>query len=354
MKQIKIGNYTIDESSKPYIIAEISGNHNGSLDKALRLIEIAKECGADAVKLQTYTADTLTINCDKADFQISEGLWEGKTLYELYEWAHTPWDWHKALFKKAAEVGIEIFSTPFDESSVDFLEDLGVPCYKIASFEATDLPLIEYTASKMKPMIVSTGMANREEIELLVKSIQKFHNDFILLHCVSGYPTPHNQANLKTINKLRGDFNCLIGLSDHTLGIATSITSIALGARVIEKHFTESRSEHGPDSAFSLEPNELKSLCEESRNAWDSLGSASYVRKSVEDSSLKFRRSLYFVQDIKKGQVITPENLRRIRPGFGISPKYYEQILGKTVNIDISKGTAVSFDLIDMKEQKTI
>lgn len=347
MKSIKINNFEISDNSKPYIIAEVSGNHNGSIDKALELIEIAKKSGADAVKLQTYTADTLTIKCDKADFAINDGLWAGKDLYSLYEWAHTPWEWHKALFEKAKELDITIFSSPFDETAVDFLEELNVPAYKIASFEAVDIPLIKYVASKNKPIILSTGMANLDEINDAVKAIEEYHDNYILLHCVSGYPTPPEQTNLLTISDLKSKFNCPIGLSDHTLGNTTCIASIALGAKVIEKHFTTSRDDEGPDSAFSLEPHELKALCDETEIAWKALGVASYERKKVEESSLKYRRSVYFVSDIKKGDFITKENTRRIRPGYGISPKFYEEIIGKKVNQDITRGTAVSFDLIE-------
>lgn len=346
MNEIIIDNYKINDSSKPYIIAEVSGNHNGSLEKAIRLIEIAKERGADAVKLQTYTADTLTIDCDKEDFQIKTGLWEGKKLYDLYEWAHTPWEWHKELFEKARELEITVFSTPFDESAVDFLEDLNVPCYKIASFEATDLPLIEYVASKGKPIIISSGMANLEEIESALNTIKKYHNQIILLHCVSGYPTPHDQANLNTITDLKRKFQCHIGLSDHTLGTATAVTSVALGAKVIEKHFTFSRDEKGSDSEFSLEPEELETLCSETKIAWQSLGTAGYERKKVEKESLKFRRSLYFVKDLNVGDEITKENLRRIRPGYGIAPKYYHELLGKKVSMNIERGTAVKWEMI--------
>lgn len=347
MKKIKINDFEISESSRPYVIAEVSGNHNGSIEKAKELIQIAKDSGADAVKLQTYTADTLTIDSDNSDFLIEGGLWDGKTLYELYEWAHTPWSWHKELFDKAKEIGITIFSSPFDESAVDFLEELNVPAYKIASFEAVDIPLIEYVASKNKPIILSTGMANLEEINDAVTAIEKYHQNYVLLHCVSGYPTPADQTNLKTIVDMKSRFNCLIGLSDHTLGNTTAFVGIALGARVIEKHFTKSREEKGPDSAFSLEPKELKQLCQESKAAWESLGSAGYERKKVEQTSLKFRRSIYFTEDIKQGEVITKSNTRRIRPGYGLSPKYYNDILGHKVKYDIKRGTPVDRDAID-------
>jgi len=345
---IKIDNIEISKDSKPYIIAELSGNHNGSIDRALNLMELAAEAGADAIKLQTYTADTLTIDCDEDDFLINDGLWKGKKLYDLYNEAHTPWEWHKELFDKGKELGITVFSTPFDESAVDFLEDLEMPAYKVASFEILDLPLIEYIASKKKPIIMSTGMANLPEIRDAVEVIEKYHKEIIILHCVSGYPTPYDQANLKTIMSLQTEFpEYLIGLSDHTLGTSVPVTSIALGARVIEKHFTDDRTKKGPDSDFSLEPHELKALVDETKQAWDALGVAGYKTKKVEESSIKFRRSLYFVKDIKKGEEVTKENLRRIRPGYGISPKYYNDILGKKVSVDVKRGTPVSLDHIN-------
>ena len=347
MREVEINNQRIGLDHKPYIIAEVSANHNGSIDKAIKLIEIAKECGADAVKLQTYTPDTMTIDCDKEDFQIKGGLWDGYSLYDLYKEAMTPWEWHEALFKRAKEIGITIFSTPFDESAVDFLMDLDVPAFKIASFEATDLPLIEYIAKKGKPIILSTGMASFDEIKESVDLIKKYNDQLIVLHCVSGYPVPPEQSNLRTIPMLSDKLGVISGLSDHTLGTATAVSSIALGACVIEKHFIESRQDKGPDSEFSLEPNDLKKLVEETSIAFESLGQAGFDRKNVEKGSLIFRRSIYFIKDMKAGEVITKDKIRRIRPGLGLAPKYYEELIGKTVVKDISVGTATNWDLIN-------
>lgn len=346
MKQIVINNRSIGPSSKPYIIAEVSANHNGNINKALKLIEIAKESGADAVKIQTYTADTMTIKSNSDQFKIKGGLWDGYTLYDLYEEAHTPWEWHKQLFDKAKEVGITIFSTPFDESAVDFLEELNVPAYKIASFEAIDLPLIDYIASKGKPIILSTGLANFEEISDAVNLIKKHHNNLIVLHCVSSYPAPANESNLMTIADIAEKFDVISGLSDHTLGIATALTSVALGGSVIEKHFIESRSDKGPDSEFSIEPHELKRLVEESEIAWLSIGKASYERKKAEEQNLTFRRSIYFIKDLQAGDEVTPEVLKRIRPGYGLSPKYYYEILGKKLKKSVKAGTPTSWDVL--------
>lgn len=339
--EIKIDNKLISANTPPYIIAEISANHNGDISKALRLIEIAKECGADAVKMQTYTPDTMTLDCDLDDFKIKGGPWNGYTLYQLYKEAHTPWEWHKIMFQKAKEVGITIFSTPFDETAVDLLEELNTPVYKIASFEVTDIPLIEYIAKKNKPIILSTGMANFEEITEAVNTIKKYHNKLIVLHCVSGYPTPPEQSNLKTISDIAQKFNVISGLSDHTLGTATAVASVALGACVIEKHFTHSRNDKGPDSAFSLEPHELKKLVEESKTAWSSIGSAGYERKEAEKDNVKFRRSIYFVKDMKAGDTITEDCIKRIRPGFGLEPKYFNSIIGKKVTTNITRGMPV-------------
>jgi N-acetylneuraminate synthase len=348
VKKIEIDGRFIGDSCHPYIVAEMSANHNGDLQCALDIISMAKEMGADAIKLQTYTADTLTIDCDKPDFQIRGGLWDGYNLYQLYEWAHTPLAWHKAMFEHAAKVGITCFSTPFDESAVDLLEDLNAPAYKIASFEAVDLLLIKYAAQTGKPMIISTGMANLTEIEEAVNAARENGcDDLVLLHCISGYPVPANQSNLRTIPDLADRFGVVAGLSDHTLGTAVSVASIALGACVIEKHVTISRQEKGADSAFSLEPDELKRLCEDTRSAWEALGSAGYERKPVEVESLKFRRSLYAVQNIAAGEVLTKENIRRIRPGFGLSPKYYDQVIGRIARIEIERGQALDWALLE-------
>ncbi|MAE21966.1 MAG: pseudaminic acid synthase [Pseudomonas sp.] len=348
MKEITIDNYKIGKGHKPYIIAELSANHNGSLAKALQTIEEAAKCGADAIKLQTYTPDTMTIDCDAKDFQISGGLWDGYKLYDLYKWAQTPFEWHEAMFKKARELGITVFSTPFDETAVDLLEELNTPAYKIASFEVTDLPLLKKIAQTGKPIIMSTGMANLEEIEDAVRTIKENGcKELVVLHCISSYPSPIDQANLATIPDIASKFDCLSGLSDHTMGTVVSVASIALGACVIEKHFTLDRNDKGPDSEFSLEPHELKKLCEETKAAWQAIGEAGYERKPAEKENVKFRRSIYFVKDIKTGEKITEEHIKRIRPGFGLAPKHFEELLGKTVKADIKRGTATSWDLLN-------
>ena len=337
MKEIKIAGRKIGDGHPPYIIAEMSANHNGDLQRALDTIEMAKEMGADAVKIQTYTADTITIDCDREEFQIKGGLWDGFSLYKLYEWAHTPYAWHQAMFEKAREVGITIFSTPFDDTAVDLLEELGAPAYKIASFEAIDLPLIKRVAQTGKPMIISTGMADEDEIAEAVECAkQNGCNELILLHCISGYPAPVDQSNLRTIPEIANRFGVIAGLSDHSLGTVVSISSIALGACVIEKHVTLSRLDKGPDSEFSLEPHELKQLCDDSYSAWIALGRAGFERKPIEEQSLKFRRSIYVVQDIKKGEVFSEDNIRSIRPGYGLKPKFYENIIGKVAKHDVN------------------
>ncbi len=342
---LTIAGRKIGDGEPPYIIAELSGNHNGSLDRALASIEAAKQAGADAVKIQSYTADTITIDCDKPDFQIEGGLWDGYTLHKLYEWAQTPFEWHPALFAKAQDVGITLFSSPFDFSAVEMLEDLGAPAYKIASFEAVDLPLIRKVAATGKPVIISTGMANEAEIGEAVDAARAAGcRELALLHCISGYPTPVEQSNLCTIPDIAERFGTVVGLSDHTLGTAVSVTAIALGAALIEKHFMLDDAEDGPDSAFSLTADQLKTLCEDTRTAWAALGRASYERKPVEEQNIKFRRSLYFVKDMKAGETITEQNLRSIRPGYGLAPKYYDEILGKRVKQDIERGTPVRWE----------
>ena len=348
MKEITIDGRKIGPKHPPYIIAEMSGNHNGSLERALKLMEMAKATGADAIKLQTYTPDTMTIKSDKPDFQIKGGLWDGHSLYELYEWAHTPWEWHQTLFNKARELGITLFSSPFDETAVDFLESLGAPAYKVASFEATDLPLIEYIAKKGKPVILSTGMATLSEIEEAITCIQATGNtDIVVLHCVSGYPTPVEQMNIATVKDLAERFDCVVGLSDHSLSNIASIASVAFGARFIEKHITHDRNDKGPDSEFSLEPNELTALCQDVKQAWQCIGSVNYDRKPAEESNLTFRRSIYAVKDIAQGEAITTENIKRIRPGFGLPPKYFSDLQGKTAKHSISAGTPIHWDLLD-------
>mgnify|MGYP001220604377 CR=1 FL=1 len=347
-RSIKIAGKEISSKRPPYIIAEMSGNHNGDLQNALEIIKIAKESGASAVKLQTYTADTLTVNSNKKDFQIDEGLWKGKSLYQLYEWAHTPWDWHKELFEYADSLDLTIFSSPFDTSAVDFLEDLNTPAYKIASFEAIDIPLIKYVAYTGKPMIISTGMANDIEIEEAIDAARSNGcKELAILHCVSGYPAPSEDYNLNTITDMINRYDALVGLSDHTLNNLTAIASIALGASIFEKHVTISRENGGPDDSFSLEKEELKSLCSDLNSTWESLGKIDYKRKPSEEGNLVFRRSLYFVKDLKRGDMITSDAIRSIRPGYGISPKHFDEIINRKLTMDVDKHTPVTFEVIE-------
>ena len=344
---MNIDNRIISNKNYPYIIAELSANHNGSIDRAFKSIKAAKDAGADAVKIQTYTADTMTIKSDRKEFQIKGGLWDGFDLYSLYKLAETPYDWHKPLFNYAKEIGITIFSSPFDETAVDLLEDLNAPAYKLASFEITDLQLVKYIAQTKKPMIISTGMANLEEITSVVDVARENGcKDLVLLHCISSYPTPPEQSNLRTIPDLNKRFGVLSGLSDHTLGTTVALSSVALGACVIEKHFTLSRNDKGPDSEFSLEPHELKKLCEDTKVAYLSLGIAGYELKEAEKSGLNFRRSLYAVQQIKKGEILTKENIRSIRPAFGLSPKHYQKVLGCVAAKDIESGSPLTWSSI--------
>ncbi len=331
----------------PYVIAELSANHNGKLDTALKIIEEAKKAGADAVKLQTYTADTITLDCDSEEFQIHGGLWDGKTLYQLYQEAHMPWDWHKPLFEHARKLGITIFSSPFDNTAVDLLEDLNAPAYKIASFEAVDLPLIKYAASTGKPMIISTGMADAEEIAEAINAAREGGcKELAILRCVSGYPAPAEDYNLRTIPDMIARFGLVTGLSDHTLDNTTAIASVALGASIIEKHFTLDRNAGGPDDSFSLEPAELATLCQGTQTAWSALGKVDYGHKSSEQGNVKFRRSLYFVKDMKAGEVITDDAIRSVRPGFGLAPKFYESVLGSIVLTNVQKNSPISADII--------
>lgn len=332
----------------PYIIAELSGNHNGDINRAFKLIEAAKEAGADAVKLQTYTADTITINHNSEEFVVKGGLWAGRTLYELYQEAHTPWAWHEALFMKGREVGITIFSTPFDETAVDLLETLDAPLYKIASFEMTHHPLIAYVAKTKKPMIMSTGMASLEEIKDSVEvAFLNGCTDLTLLHCVSEYPAPIENCNLTTMVDLQEHFpRCKVGLSDHTLGTTVSIAAVALGASVIEKHVTLMRSEGGVDAAFSLEPHELKHLCSSAKETALAIGHVNYNRSSSELKSKVFRRSIYVVEDIKAGEKFTVHNIRVIRPGKGLPPSCFNDVLGKTAAQNCTFGTPLTMDLI--------
>ncbi|WP_417685383.1 pseudaminic acid synthase [Pseudidiomarina gelatinasegens] len=327
---INIDGRRIEQGQAPYIIAELSANHNGNIETAFRIIEEAQKAGADAVKIQTYRPDTITLNSNNPDFVIKGGLWDGRTLYDLYEEAHTPWEWHKPLFEYARKLGITIFSSPFDTTAVDLLEELGAPAYKIASFEAIDLPLIEYVARTGKPMIISTGMANEDEIAEAIDAAKGAGcKQLAILHCVSGYPAPPEDYNLCTIADMRERFGLVTGLSDHTIDNTTAITSVALGAAIIEKHFTLDRSGGGPDDSFSLEPEELAALCRDSRTAWSALGKVDYGRKSSEQGNVQFRRSLYFVKDMKAGDVITADCIRSVRPGYGLPPKFMKEIIGK-------------------------
>lgn len=343
---ITINGRKISAKHEPYVIAEVSANHNGSLETAFTLLNVAKNSGASAVKLQTYTADTITLNCDSDEFRIKSDLWEGRTLYDLYQEAHMPWEWHKPLFDYARDLDITIFSSPFDRTAVDLLEDLNAPAYKIASFEAVDLPLIKYVAATGKPMIISTGMADKEEIaEAIQAAYDGGCKELAILHCVSGYPAPAEDYNLRTIQDMASSFNIPVGLSDHTLDNTTAIASVVLGASIIEKHFTLDRNGGGPDDSFSLEPEGLKQLCVGAKTAWQALGQVDYGRKSSEQGSVQFRRSLYFVKDMKVGDVIDETCIRSVRPGFGLAPKFYDEILGKTLVQDIEKNTATRLDL---------
>lgn len=350
MKKININGINIGESFPPFIIAEMSANHNGSINDAFKIIDQAKSAGASAVKIQTYRPDTITLKSNLPDFKINDGLWKGQTLYDLYNSAFTPWEWHKDLFDYARSKDLTIFSSPFDNTAVDLLEDLNAPAYKIASFEAVDLELIKYVASTKKPMIISTGMANKEEIkEAINAATESGCNELAVLHCVSGYPAPSSDYNLKTILDLKKEFNLVTGLSDHTLCNVTAIASIAIGASIIEKHFTLDRSRGGPDDSFSLELNDLKNLCRDSLVAWESIGKIDYNRKKSEESNVKFRRSLYFVKDLKAGSVITKEDIKSVRPGFGLQPKYLSSFLGKTLIKDANYAHPVTWEYIEEK-----
>ena len=346
-KTFLIDDRAIGFDQPPYIIAELSANHNGSLERALRVIDAAHQAGADAIKLQTYTADTMTIDCDREEFMIKGGLWDGYKLYDLYRWAETPFEWHQAMFAHAQKLGITVFSTPFDESAVDLLEKLDAPAYKIASFENTDLPLIRYVARTGKPMIMSTGMASEEEIAEAVDAARGAGcTELVLLHCISSYPAPMDQANIRQIAELGRRFNVVPGLSDHTLGTTASIAAVALGSCVIEKHFTLSRADNGPDSKFSIEPGELRRLCRETYDAWQSLGRVGYDRQPAEVGSKVFRRSIYFVRDLPAGSIIGPDDIRRIRPGMGLAPKHFDELLGRRLKDDVKYGMPVHWDVI--------
>lgn len=343
--ELMIDGRRIGAAHPPYVICELSANHNGSLDTALRLIDEAHATGADAIKIQTYRPDTMTLDSAAPDFQITDGLWKGYRLYDLYAQAYTPWEWHEQLFERAHKRGVTIFSTPFDTTAVDLLESLNAPAYKIASFEVVDLPLIRYVASTGKPMIISTGMADAEEIGEAIEAARAGGcKELAVLHCVSGYPAPASDYNLRTIPDMIERFGLVTGLSDHTLDNTTAIASVALGASIIEKHFTLDRGGGGPDDSFSLEPDEFRQLCEGARTAWEALGRVDYGRKSSEIANVKFRRSLYFVQDLRAGDAITPSSIRSVRPGYGAPPKLADQLVGQRVKRDVAACTPVRLD----------
>jgi pseudaminic acid synthase len=347
--QIVIGGRAVGAEHPPFIIAEMSGNHNQSLERALAIVDAAARTGVDAIKIQTYTADTMTLDIDEGDFHIKDpnNLWKGSSLYNLYQQAYTPWEWHAPIFERCAEHGMLAFSTPFDESAVDFLEELNVPCYKVASFENTDLPLVRKIASTGKPMIISTGMTTAAELDETVRAAREAGaRDLILLKCTSTYPATPLNTNLVTIPHMKQLFNCQIGISDHTMGIGVSVGSVALGSTVIEKHFTLSRADGGVDSTFSMEPHEMEALVVEANRVWQSLGRVSYGPTDAERSSLKYRRSLYIVEDLKAGDTLDKSNVRAIRPGAGMAPKYLDEVLGKRVQRDIARGTPLTFDVL--------
>jgi len=347
---ITIGNRQVGQDHPPFVIAEMSGNHNQSLDRALAIVEAAAKAGAHALKLQTYTADTMTLDIDEGEFYIEDpnSLWKGASLHKLYQLAYTPWEWHAPIFKRANELGMLAFSTPFDESAVDFLESLDVPCYKIASFENTDLPLIRKVAATGKPMIISTGMASVAELDESVRTAREAGcKDLILLKCTSTYPATPENTNIRTIPHLRDLFGTEVGLSDHTMGTGVSVASVALGATVIEKHFTLSRAEGGVDSAFSMEPAEMASLVLESERAWQALGRITYGAASAQEEKSKvYRRSLYISRDLKAGEILDATSVRAIRPGLGLAPKFIDMVMGKAVKLDVKRGTPVSWDLL--------
>ncbi|MDZ5720974.1 pseudaminic acid synthase [Bacillus inaquosorum] len=349
MNEINIEGRKIGPHHPPFIIAEMSGNHNQSLERAFNIIEEAAKAGAHALKIQTYTADTMTLNMNTKDFKIEDenSLWSGRTLYTLYQQAYTPWEWHKPIFDKCRELGMIPLSTPFDESSVDFLEDLGVPIYKIASFENTDIPLIKKVAATGKPIIISTGMATVAEIDESIRAAKEAGcKELILLKCTSTYPASPENTNISTIPHMKELFNCQVGLSDHTMGTGVAVASVALGATVIEKHFTLSRADGGVDSAFSLEPSELKELVVETERAWQALGQITYGPTDEEKASLKFRRSIYAKKDIKAGEIFTKDNIKVVRPGYGLEPKFYDVIIGRTAKKHIAAGTPLKWDSI--------
>jgi N-acetylneuraminate synthase len=349
MQSIKIQDFMVGREYRPFIIAEMSGNHNHSLDRALAIVDAAADAGVQAVKLQTYTADTMTIDINEGEFRVDDpaSLWQGRSLYQLYQEAYTPWEWHEPIFKRCRERGIVAFSTPFDPTAVDFLEELKVPCYKIASFEMTDLPLIRKVAATGKPMIMSTGMASVAELDEAVRTAREHGcRDIILLKCTSTYPADPGSSHLRTLAHLRELFDCEVGLSDHTLGIGAAVASVALGAAAIEKHVTLSRGDGGVDAAFSLEPPEMRMLVAETLSAWQSLGEVRYGPIKEERQSLLHRRSLYFVADMGAGEVITPEHVRNIRPGLGLPPKFIDMVIGRRTKESIKRGTPVRWEAL--------
>lgn len=348
---MQINGIDIGGPAKPYIIAEMSANHNGDLDRALEILRQAKASGADAVKIQSYTADTITIQSERPEFRIQGGLWDGKTLHELYQWAHMPWEWHVPLFRYAKELELTLFSSPFDFSAVDMLEELECPAYKIASFEIVDLPLIRHAAETGKPLIISTGMASDQEIREAVDTARSAGcRNLAVLHCVSGYPSPAKEYNLARVAQLKNDFpGLVIGLSDHTIDNAAAVASVALGASVIEKHFTLDRLGGGPDDSFSIEPEELKALCRDTATAKEALGSRENQRQDCERGNMQFRRSLYVTKNMVKGELFSPTNTRSIRPAMGLAPKYYDAVLGSAATKDIEAGTPLDWNLTDAK-----
>lgn len=346
---MKIDNFEINSKSPVFIIAELSANHNGSLDNAIETIHAAKRAGANCIKLQTYTADTITIDSDKDDFLIRGTIWEGKNLYKLYQEAYTPWEWHAEIFRIAKEVGLICFSSPFDNTAVDLLESLKAPAYKIASFEITDIPLIEYVASKGKPIIISTGIAEQEDIELALDACRRMgNNDIALLKCTSSYPAPINEANMCMVKDLAERYNVISGLSDHSMGTTVPVVATAFGAKIIEKHFILDRSIGGPDASFSMNEEEFTAMVKAVREAESAIGIVNYTLTEKQLKGKDFSRSLYVIEDMKRGDVITEKNVRSIRPGFGLHPKYFTEILGKAVNVDIERGTSLDMKLIDI------
>ena len=346
-KVFSINNTLIGENCPPYLIAELSGNHKGSLERALTLIEQAALTGVNAIKIQTYRPDTITLNHDGPEFCLTQGLWQGRTLYDLYQEAHTPWEWHAQLFEKARTLGVTLFSSPFDCSAIDLLEELNCPAYKIASFEITDIKLLQYAASTAKPIIMSTGMATKDEIDEAVQAIRDGGGkQLAILHCVSGYPAPISDCHLNTITDLKSHYQLPIGLSDHTIEDTTAITAVALGANIIEKHFTLVENDDSVDAKFSLSPNQFSRLVKESNNAWQALGQVNYQLKSSEVDNKNFRRSLYIANDIKAGEYFTEQNIKSVRPGLGLHPRYLEQVVKSTANTNLKAGTALSFDHI--------